>query len=107
MKSFGICKKLLKTGKIGSSRLSKTASWLWPAFIIGKLALAAFQNQRWLWPAFKTGKMALAGFQKLSAQLREICYPTEAKDLNLPVLKSFLQIQKDFALNGKEFINSI
>jgi hypothetical protein len=46
--------KLLKTGEIGSGRLSKSASWLWLAF--------------------KIGKLALAGFQKLSAQLREICY---------------------------------
>jgi hypothetical protein len=78
---------------------------------IGKLALAGFQNPQvgpgclsksasWLWPAFKTGKLALAGFQKLSAQLREICYPIGAKDLNSSVLKSFLQIQKVFALNG-------
>jgi hypothetical protein len=91
---------------------------LLPAFKIGELALAGFQNRRvgfgclsksasWLWPAFKTGEMALAGFQKLSAQLREICYPIGAKDLNSPVLKSFSQIQKVFALNGKEFINSI
>jgi hypothetical protein len=89
-----------------------------PAFKIGELALAGFQNRRvssgclsksasWLWQAFKTGEMALAGFQKLSAQLREICYPIGAKDLNSPVLKSFSQIQKFFALNGKEFINSI
>jgi hypothetical protein len=58
-KSFLICEKLLKTGKIGcacfqnrrvgSGRLSKLASWLWPAI--------------------ETGEMALAGFQKLSAQL--------------------------------------
>jgi hypothetical protein len=82
-----------------------------PAVKIGKLALAGFQNRRvgpgclsksasWLWPAFKTGEMALAGFQKLSAQLQKICYPIGAKDLNLPVLKSFSQIQKVFALNG-------
>jgi hypothetical protein len=81
------------------------------AFKIGELALASFQNRQigsgclsksasWLWPAFKTGELALAGFQKLSAQLREICYPIGAKDLNLPVLKSFSQIQKVFALNG-------
>jgi hypothetical protein len=91
---------------------------LLPAFKIGQLALAGFQNRRvgsgclsklasWLWPAFKTGKMALAGFQKLSAQLREICNPTGAKDLNSPVLKSFSQIQKVLAINGKEFINSV
>jgi hypothetical protein len=91
---------------------------LLPACKIGELALADFQNRRvgsgflsksasWLWPAFKTGKMALASFQKLSAQLREICYPIGAKDLNSPVLKSFLQIQKVFALNGNECINSI
>jgi hypothetical protein len=36
----------LKTGKIGSCRLSKSASWLWPAFKIGELALASFQNRR-------------------------------------------------------------
>jgi hypothetical protein len=91
---------------------------LLPAFKIGELALAGFQNRRvgsgclskvasWLWPAFKTGKIALASFQQLSVQLREICYPIGAKDLNSPVLKSFSQIQKVFALNGKEFINSI
>jgi hypothetical protein len=73
---------------------------LLPAFKIGELTLAGFQNRRvgsgcvsksvsWLWPAFKTGELALAGFQKLSAQLREICYPIGAKDLNSPVLKNF------------------
>jgi hypothetical protein len=36
----------LKTGKIGSCRLSKSARWLWPAFKIGELALAGFQNQQ-------------------------------------------------------------
>jgi hypothetical protein len=88
-----------------------------PAFKIGELALAGFQNQQvgsgclsksvsWLWLAFKTSKMALAGFQKLSAQLREICCPIGAMDLNSPVLKSFSQIQKVFAPNCKEFINS-
>jgi hypothetical protein len=77
----------LKTGKVGSCRHSKSASWLWPAF--------------------KTGEMALAGFQKLSAQLREICHPRVAKYLNSPILKSFSQIQKVFAINGEEFINSI
>jgi hypothetical protein len=66
--------------QVGSGRLSKSASWLWEAF--------------------KIGELALAGFQKLSAQLREICYPLGAKDLNLQVLKSFSQIQKLFALNG-------
>jgi hypothetical protein len=66
---------------------------LLPAFKIGALALAGFQNRQvgsgclsksvsWCWPAFKTGKLALAGFQRLSAQLREICDPIGAKDLN-------------------------
>jgi hypothetical protein len=36
----------LKTSKIGSCWLSKLASWLWPAFKVGELALAAFQNRR-------------------------------------------------------------
>jgi hypothetical protein len=77
----------------------------------------AFENQQdGLLLTFKIGELALAGFQnrqngsgrfqKLSAQLREICYPMGAKDLNSPVIKSFLQIQKVFALNGEEFINS-
>jgi hypothetical protein len=78
-KSFYICEKLLKTGEIGSSRLSKSASWLLLAFKIGQLALASFQNQR---PG--SGRL-----KKLSVQLREICYPIGAKDLNSPVLKSF------------------
>jgi hypothetical protein len=42
---------------------------------------------------FKTAELALTGFQKLSAQLREIYYPIEAKGLNSLVLKSFSQIQ--------------
>jgi hypothetical protein len=36
----------LKTGKIGSCRLSKSASWLWLPFKISELALAGFQNRR-------------------------------------------------------------
>jgi hypothetical protein len=51
---------------------------LWPAFKIGELALADFQNRRvgsgqlsksatCLWADFKIGELALAGFQKLSA----------------------------------------
>jgi hypothetical protein len=70
----------LKTCEIGSGQLSKSASWLWPAFKIGELALAGFQNWRvgsgrlsksasWLWLAFKIGQFALPIFQKLSAQL--------------------------------------
>jgi hypothetical protein len=54
----------------------------------------------WLWPAFKIGELALTGFQKLSVQLQEICYPIGAKDLNLPDLRSFSQIQKLSELNG-------
>jgi hypothetical protein len=84
---------------------------LLPAFKIGELALAGFQNQRvgsgwlsksasWLWLAFKIGELALACFQKLSAPLREIYYPIGAKDVNSSVLKSFSQIKKFFALNG-------
>jgi hypothetical protein len=36
----------VKTGEMGSGRLSKSASWLWLAFKIGELALAGFQNQQ-------------------------------------------------------------
>jgi hypothetical protein len=83
----------LKNGEIGSGWLSKSVSWLWPAFKIGELALAGIQNQRvgsgrlsksasWLWPTLKSAQRS------------------SEKDLNLPVLKSFSQIQKHFALNG-------
>jgi hypothetical protein len=66
--------------QVGSGCLSKSASWLWPAF--------------------KTSEFALPGFQKLSAQLREIRYTIGAKDLNSLVLKNFSQIQKVFVLNS-------
>jgi hypothetical protein len=74
-------------------------SWLWLPFKIGELALASFQNRQ---NSFGELSKALG-----AATVREIFYPIGAKDLNSPVLKSFSQIQKVFALNGKEFINSI
>ncbi len=51
---------------------------LWPAFKIGELALAGFQNRRvgscqlsksasCFWPAFKIGELALASFQNRRA----------------------------------------
>jgi hypothetical protein len=86
----------VKTGEIGSDRLSKSASWLWLAFKIGELALAGFQNWQvgsgrlsksasWLWPAFKSSwrrseksviwskGFELAGFQKLFANSKTVC----------------------------------
>jgi hypothetical protein len=51
-------------------------------------------------PDLKTGEVAPCRFQKLSAQLRDICCPIGAKDLNSPVLKRFQQIQKLLALNS-------
>jgi hypothetical protein len=54
------------------------------------------KSASWLWPAFKTGEMALAGFQKLSVELQEICYPIGAKDLNSPVLKKLFANSKGF-----------
>jgi hypothetical protein len=36
---------------------------------------------------FKTGELALVGFQNLLAQIREISYPIEIKDLNSPIVK--------------------
>jgi hypothetical protein len=62
--------------RVGSGRLSKSVSWLWPAF--------------------KIGELALAGFQKLSAQLQEICYPKGAKDLKLPFFKKLFANSKAF-----------
>jgi hypothetical protein len=75
----------LKTGKIGSCRLSKSVSWLWPAFKIGELALAAFQNRRvgsgWLSKALgaalrnqftkRSKGFELAGFKKLFANSKD------------------------------------
>jgi hypothetical protein len=54
-------------------------------------------------PVCKTSKLArlaLAGFQKLSVQLRDICNPIGAKDLNSPILKCFQEIQKLLVLSG-------
>jgi hypothetical protein len=87
----------LKTGKIRSGRLSKSASWLWLPFKIGELALAGFQNRR-----NGSGRLSKA----LSAATRNLL-SNRSKGFDSPVLKSFSQIQKVFTLNGKEFINSI
>jgi hypothetical protein len=67
--------KAVENRQDGSGGLSNSASWLWPAFKLGELALAGFQNR-------KVGSGGLS------------------KDLNSPVLKSFSQIQKLFARNG-------
>jgi hypothetical protein len=72
-------------------------SWLWLPFKIGELALAGFQNRR-----NGSGRLSKA----FSAATRNLL-SNRKKDLNSPVLKSFSQIQKVFALNGKEYINSI
>jgi hypothetical protein len=77
----------LKTGEIGSGRLSKSASWLWLAFKIGKLALAGFQN--WQVGSGRLSKalgtaprnllsnrskdFELAGFKKLFANSKAFC----------------------------------
>jgi hypothetical protein len=83
----------LKTGQIGFGRLSKSASWLWLAFKIGKLALAGFQNRQ-----VGSGRLSKA----LGAAPRNLLSNRSKglKDLNLPVLKSFSEIRKLFALNG-------
>jgi hypothetical protein len=71
----------IQNRRVGSSWLSKLASWLWPAFKIGELALAGFQNQQvgsgWLSIALRTAPRKLlsnrskgfefAGFEKLFA----------------------------------------
>jgi hypothetical protein len=36
----------IQNRRVGSGRLSKSASWLWSALKIGELALAGFQNWR-------------------------------------------------------------
>jgi hypothetical protein len=38
--------KAFENRQDGSGGLSKSASWLWPAFKLGELALAGFQNRR-------------------------------------------------------------
>jgi hypothetical protein len=40
----------------------------------------------------------LAGFQKLSVQLKEICNPRGAKNLDWPAFKSIVKIKKAFEL---------
>jgi hypothetical protein len=87
----------LKTGKIGSCRLSKSASWLWPAFKIGQLALAAFQNRR-----NGSGRLSKA----LGAATRNLL-SDRSKGFEHADFKKLFANSKVFALNGKEFINSI
>jgi hypothetical protein len=53
----------LKTGEIGSGRLSKLASWLWLAFKLASWLCPAFKMASWLWLALKIGELALASFQ--------------------------------------------
>jgi hypothetical protein len=84
-KSYEFAKSFLNRRDRLWPAFKKSASWLCLAFKIGELAmavelaLAGFQNRR----------ESLAGFQKLLAQLREICYPVGATDLNSTVLISF------------------
>jgi hypothetical protein len=49
---------------------------------------------------FKTAKLALAGFQSSWRSYEKSVNPIGEKDLNSPVLKSFLQFQKLFTLKG-------
>jgi hypothetical protein len=92
---------------------------LLPAFKIGELALAGFQNQRvgsgclsksasWLWPAIKTGKKNGSGrlSKALGAATRNLL-SNRSKGFELTGFKKLFAIQKVFALNFKEFINSI
>jgi hypothetical protein len=93
-KSFWICQKFLKTGKIATGRLLKVVGAVLPAFqkrIVRRQPICRIS---------KPVKLPLAGFQKLSAQLWDICYSIGAKDLNSPVLKRFQKIQKLLALNA-------
>jgi hypothetical protein len=78
----------LKTGEIGPNWLSKVAGAALPAFQERIVLLEICKAD------FKTSELALTGCQKISVQLREICHPIGAKDLNSPVLKSFSQNQK-------------
>jgi hypothetical protein len=78
----------------------------------------AFENRvDRLCPAFKIGELALAGFENrrngsgrllkvLGAATRNML-SNRRKGSELADFKSFSQIQKVFALNGKEFINLI
>jgi hypothetical protein len=68
------------------------------------IVLPAFQKKRIKMKTYflvsKPARLKFAGFQKLLVQLREICNPIGAKDLNLPILKSFQQVHKILALNS-------
>jgi hypothetical protein len=90
---------------------------LWPAFKIGELALFGFKNRRvgfgrlsklanWLWPAFKIGELALGRLSKALGTAPKNLLSNRSKGFELAGLKSFLKIQKLFALNGEELINS-
>jgi hypothetical protein len=63
------CEKLLNLQKAFENRRDR----LWLAFKIGELHGSGrlSKSASWLWPAFKIAKLVLAGSRKLSAQLRE------------------------------------
>jgi hypothetical protein len=91
---------------------------LLPAFKIGELPLAIFENRRvgsgclsksvsWLWPAFKTGKNSSGLLLKALGAVMRNMLSNRSKGFELAGFKKFFANSKGFALNGKEFINSI
>jgi hypothetical protein len=76
----------LKTGKIGSGQLPKSASWLWLAFKIGELALAGFQNWR-----VGSGRLSKA----LGAALRNLV-SIRSKEIELTGFKNLFASLKTF-----------
>jgi hypothetical protein len=89
----------MKTGKIGSCRLSKSTSWL-----CGQLSKLA----SWLWLPFKMGELALASFQNwqvgsgrlskaLGAAMRNLL-SNRSKGLELAGFKKLFANSKGFRL---------
>jgi hypothetical protein len=70
---------------------------LWPAFKIGELALAGFQNRR-----NGSGRLSKA----LGAATRNML-SNRSKGFELADLKKLFANSKGFRANGKEFINLI
>jgi hypothetical protein len=78
------------TDEICPDQFSKVVDIMLPAF------QKRIVHQKPIMWISKSTRLDLAGFQKLSVQLKEICNPRGAKNLDWPAFKSIVKIKKAF-----------
>jgi hypothetical protein len=74
------------TGEICPDQYSEVVDIMLPAF------QKRFVHQKPIMWISKPTRLDLAGFQKLSVQLKEICNPRGANNLDVPAFKSIVKI---------------